>query len=377
MESSEARVDRNTLTRTEEKVRALFNHMGEGFAYHRIVLDNSGKPCDYVFLEINQAFEKLMGIKAKDFIGKRVTHVIPGIEKDTNDWIGKYGEVALTGKPANFESYSEALNRWYSVSAFSPARGFFAVIFSDVTERKRAEEDLQRYARELENANKELESFSYSVSHDLRAPLRRLDGFSDALLEDYSQKLDEQGKKWLQNIRSSSQHMARLIDDILGLSRVIRTELNITRVNLSEMAHSEAFRLQASEPARKVEFVIEPGLEAEADRDLLELVIQNLLGNAFKFTSKVRSALIEFGFVRQNGAEAFFVRDNGAGFDMKYVEKLFKPFQRLHRDNEYPGTGIGLATVERIVQRHGGKVWAEGKLNRGATFYFTIGQLIQ
>jgi PAS domain S-box-containing protein len=372
IESSGVRVDRNALNRSEEKLRALFSHMTEGFAYHRIVLDERGRPSDYVFLEVNEAFEKLLGFKAKDIIGKRVTHLLPGIEKDAIDWIGKYGKVALTGKPAHFDSYSEALKKWYAISAFSQSRGFFAVTFSDITERKLAEDSLKRYALELESANKELESFSYTVSHDLRAPLRSLDGYSEALLEDYAGKLDDQGKKWLRNIRSSSVHMGQLIEDILGLSRVVRAELKFTKVDLSEIAQSQAAVLLEREPERKVEFVIAPGLEAVGDKNLIELVLQNLLGNAFKFTSKSQSASIEFGLVRQNGDRVFFIRDNGSGFDMKYLDKLFKPFQRLHSDKEYAGTGIGLATVQRIIQRHGGRVWAEGQVNRGATFYFTL-----
>jgi PAS domain S-box-containing protein len=247
-----------------------------------------------------------------------------------------------------------------------------AAFVLDITRIKEAEEALRRYALDLESANKELESFSYTVSHDLRAPLRTLHGFSTALLEDYSEKLDDQGKKWLENLRTASLHMGRLIDDILRLSRVIRAEVKLETVNLSEIAQSQAEKLKETEPERKVEFVITPGLEAPGDSNLLNLVLQNLLGNAFKFTSRTRSARIEFGSIPQNGNTVYFVRDNGAGFDMRYAEKLFQPFQRLHSEKEYSGNGIGLATVLRIVQRHGGKVWAEGEVNRGATFYFTL-----
>jgi signal transduction histidine kinase len=242
----------------------------------------------------------------------------------------------------------------------------------EVEERKKAEQALQFYTKQLEVSNKELESFSYTVSHDLRAPLRSMDGFSKALLEDYAGNLDEQGKKWLENIRSSSQHMGRLIDDILALSRVVRTELKTEKVDLSELARSVAAKLEENEPARRIEFVIMPGIGGTCDHNLLNLVLQNLLGNAFKFTSGSPQASIEFGVNQQDGRKIYFVRDNGAGFDEKYSDKLFKPFQRLHSDKEYPGTGIGLVTVQRIIQRHGGEVWAKGEVNHGATFFFTL-----
>ena len=248
-------------------------------------------------------------------------------------------------------------------------------------ERLQAEKELQQRTVELETvnrdlaaANKELETFSYSVSHDLRAPLRSLDGFSQALLEDYAASLDEQGKKWLQSIRDASRHMGQLIDDILGLSRVIRTELKLTKVDLSQISRDIAEKLKNLEPERLVEFDIIPGAIVMGDSNLLGLVLQNLLGNAFKFTAKCPQARIEFGITRQNGSKVYFVRDNGAGFDMKYVDKLFKPFQRLHSEKEYPGTGIGLVTIQRIIQRHGGQVWAEGEENKGASFYFTLKQ---
>lgn len=665
IESSEARTTRNALIRSEEKLRSVFSHMGEGFAYHRIVLDQKGKPCDYVFLEVNDAFERLTGLNREAIIGRRVTEALPGIENDPTDWIGKYGKVALTGQPLNFENYSETLQKWYAVSAFSPHKGFFATIFRDITEgkvfenellkaksewertfdsvpdliallderhrvvranramsdrlgvapdqciglhcyqavhgtseapafcphsltcrdgqehvvevheprlggdflvsttpiynpegrligsvhvardisnlkkaeealrtnnerlrilseasalllssdtpesivqtianrvmahldcdcffnyvadektgklrlnayagipaevargielldygvaicgcvardgcriisedvqrnedtraalvrsfgvqayachplkignktigtlsfgarsrtsfteaeldlmktvadqvavameRKRAEEVLTRYTTELETANKELESFSYTVSHDLRAPLRSMDGYSQALLEDYAERLDEQGKKWLQNVRGSSQLMAQLIDDILGLSRVVRAEMKLQKVDLSEKARSIAERLRSTDPEREADFQIVPGIEATGDGNLLGIVLENLLGNAFKFTGKCEKARIQFGVSLKDGKRVYAVRDNGAGFDMKYVGKLFQPFYRLHSESDFPGTGIGLATVQRIVKRHGGEVWAEGEPGKGAVIYFTLGE---
>ena len=250
---------------------------------------------------------------------------------------------------------------------------------AEMEERKRVEEDIKqlnkdllRRAAELETSNKELESFSYTVSHDLRAPLRSIDGFSLAVLEDYADKLDEQGKVFLQSIRASSQKMARLIDDILGLSRVIRTELRMERFDLSATAESIMETLRNNEGGRTIRSQIMPCMEVVGDRNLLGLVLENLFGNAIKFTAHRKCAMIEFGFTESEGKRIYYVRDNGAGFDMTYVDKLFKPFQRLHTVEEFPGTGIGLASVQRIIHRHGGAVWAEGEVDKGATIYFTL-----
>jgi signal transduction histidine kinase len=225
---------------------------------------------------------------------------------------------------------------------------------------------------QLEVANKELESFSYSVSHDLRAPLRSIDGFSQALLEDYGDKLDDQGRSDLRRVRAATQRMAQLIDDMLDLSRVTRGEMHREAVNLSAIVKAVAQELAAAEPHRRVAFVIADGLRAEGDARLLRVLVENLLRNAWKFTAKHAAAKIEFGIDQNNGKPVYFVRDDGAGFDMAYAGKLFGAFQRLHAMTEFAGTGIGLATVQRIVHRHGGRVWAEGKVDQGATFYFTL-----
>ncbi len=242
----------------------------------------------------------------------------------------------------------------------------------DRTEQKVAEQKINKYAVALEGANRELESFSYSVAHDLRAPLRSIDGFSQALLEDCNDQLDDQGRKYLRFIRESAQHMAELIDDLLTLSRVTRSELHREPVDLSALALAAMTRLQRAQPGRKVAMVIREGLGAEGDPRLLAVVFDNLFGNAWKFTSKCEGGRIEFGASSNDGHPAYFVRDNGAGFDMAFASKLFGVFQRLHTAAEFEGTGVGLATVQRIVHRHGGRVWAEGEINRGATFYFTL-----
>jgi signal transduction histidine kinase len=226
--------------------------------------------------------------------------------------------------------------------------------------------------QELERKNRELEAFSYSVSHDLRAPLRSIDGFSQVLLEDQFDRLDADGQRHLQQVRKSAQRMGELIDDLLELSRVGRAELHRAEVDLSALAREVASELQRREPERALELVIQPGLHADADARLLRIVFENLLGNAWKFTRKVPSARIEVGRAGNGAGAALFVRDNGAGFAMSYADKLFRPFQRLHTEAEFPGTGIGLATIQRIIDRHGGRAWAEGEVGRGAAFYFTL-----
>ncbi len=243
----------------------------------------------------------------------------------------------------------------------------------DITERKRAEDELRRANAELDASNRELEAFSYSVSHDLRAPLRSMEGFSSALIEDYRDKLDEQGRRYLKHVQDASDLMARLIDDLLKLSRVTRGEMNREVVDLSDLARTTVAALEKAEPDRRVEVSIAPDITANGDRSLLRLALENLLGNAWKFTGKVASPRIEMGVTEHDGRQAYFVRDNGAGFDMAYADKLFQPFQRLHKASEYPGTGIGLATVQRIIRRHGGQVWVESEVGHGATFYFTLG----
>ncbi len=681
IESSEARTIKDALKRSEEKLQSLFHNMSEGFAYHKIILDDKGKPCDYVFLNVNEAFERLTGLKRENIIGKKVTEALPGIEKDAANWIGRYGKVALTERPGHFDIYSERLRKWYSVSAFCPHKGYFAVTFGDITERKQAEEairdafkeserrekevsallqasravlgqrefkdtartifdackgligaragyvallskdsienevlflepgglsctvdpglpmpvrglramayhkqevvydndfsrsgwmkympeghvtldnvlfapliisdkavgllglankpggftandarlaaafgelaavalqnsrllgslasseerfrslaetasdaiisadsegniffwnrsaesmfgyssaeaigrpltmimpgrlcehhkqgmerfvstgkkhvigrsveltglrkdgtefplelalskwntqqglfftgvirditerkwaeeeilrlneELKQHVIHLEAANKELESFSYSVSHDLRTPLRSINGFTQQILEDCFDKLDEGSKDAFRRISTASKRMGLLIDGLLNLCRLSRSGIACGKVDLSALARDIIENLKKAHPEREVEIVIAEGLLDEGDERLLYVLLQNLLGNAWKFTERVPKARLEFGARRIYGETLYFVRDNGAGFEMVYADKLFRPFQRLHDTTEFSGTGIGLATVQRIIHRHGGRVWAEGEVDKGATFYFTV-----
>jgi light-regulated signal transduction histidine kinase (bacteriophytochrome) len=267
-----------------------------------------------------------------------------------------------------------------SLSPSQTAQGMMVFCdIRDITREREVEqrieamnERLVRDNAELDSLNKELESFSYSVSHDLRAPLRAIDGFSQALLEDYADRLDAGGRDYLERVRNAAQRMGHLIDDLLKLARVTRSEVNRDSVDMGALAREIATGLQEGAPERAAEIRIADGLQAHADARLLRIALENLLGNAWKFTAQQAPARIELGETWQDGARAFFVRDNGVGFDMAYAGRLFGAFQRLHQDGQFPGTGIGLATVQRIIRRHGGRVWAEAEAGKGATFYFTI-----
>jgi light-regulated signal transduction histidine kinase (bacteriophytochrome) len=281
--------------------------------------------------------------------------------------------------PGSEESGDSWLPFFVLLSGLAVSFLLFGITFMLVRSRLRAEktsQDLEDANRELEATNRELEAFSYSVSHDLRAPLRSIDGFSQILLEDYAEELDEEGKGYLGRVRAASQRMGRLIDDLLGLSRVIRGAMRRKPVDLSSLALEVAEELKEANPERPVEFTAEKGLEVRGDARLLRVALENLIGNAWKFTHIKQKAKIEFGLdevlSREGGVPVYYVKDNGAGFEMAYADKLFGAFQRLHGANEFEGTGIGLATVQRIVHRHGGSIWAEGEVDRGATFYFTL-----
>ena len=249
---------------------------------------------------------------------------------------------------------------------------FVSAAIRDVTERKLAAQIIEQAKEAAETANHELEAFSYSVAHDLRAPLRAIDGFSVALLEDHSEQLDSEGQDYLKRVRESAQFMAQLIDNLLMLSRITQSELHRERVDLSRLARAAVARLKGAYPEGKIEIIIADELFADGDGRLLSIVLDNLLSNAWKFTAKLPKARIEFGRRREDGQLVYFVSDDGVGFDMAYSSKLFGVFQRLHTAHEFDGTGIGLATVQRIIRLHGGRIWAHGRVNQGATFYFTL-----
>src|SRR5437762_3409732 len=328
---------------------------------------------------VNKGGERLFGWQLAELSGEPLTVLIPERFRERHSrTLLRYGTAENARALANVELVAMhkdrrefpvelSLARWDD-----PAGVLFTAIIRDISERKRRDEELRAINAQLELTNQELETFSYSVSHDLRAPVRSIDGFSAILEQDYSDKLDERGRDCLHRVRAAAQRMFTLIDSLLILSRVTREEMRQDVVDLSAIARSIAADLHRTQPQRSVEFIIPPGLIAVGDGSLVRVALENLLGNAWKFTSRQPVPQIEFGAVAQAGANVFFVRDNGAGFDMMYADKLFGAFQRLHTTDEFPGTGIGLPTVQRIVRRHGGRIWAEGKPEGGATFYFTL-----
>jgi PAS domain S-box-containing protein len=368
------------LRESESKFRTLFETMNEGFSINEILCNEAGEPYDLRYLEVNPAFEIQTGLKAADVLGRTTLELFPGAEPI---WFERYGKVALTGEPAHFEAQFGPLGRWFEVNAYQTEPGRFAAVFFDTTERKRAQEELSRLNADLEkrvaertsqlaSVIKELEAFSYSVSHDLRAPLRSIDGFSQALLEDYGDQIPDEGRNYLDRVRAAAQRMALLIDDLLALSRVTRTPVARKPVDLSILAERILAELRLEQPDRIVSLSVTPNLVVNGDENLLQIALHNLLANAWKFTSKRQSARIEFGMQEGDDGRVYYVRDNGSGFDMNYVDKLFGAFQRLHSTDDFPGTGIGLATVQRILHKHGGKVWAVGEVDQGATFYFVL-----
>ena len=336
-------------------------------------------------LEVNEAYCRMSGYSAQELLAMRISDL--EVAETADDTAAHMQKVMAQGED-RFESRhrrkdGNILDIEVSVQYRPIDGGRFVAFIQDITERKRQDDALRHLNEALEQrieerthdlqlANAELEAFSYSVSHDLRAPLRAVEGFSSLLESEYAERLDERGKDYFRRLRGGASRMARLIDDLLDLSRISRQEMHRGPINLSALAREAAEELQAQEPERRVEWVIAPDLSAQGDSGLMRIVLQNLIGNAWKYSSKREFARIEFGAGRWNGSPAFFVRDNGEGFDMAGVDKLFGAFQRLHSVEEFPGSGIGLATVARVIRRHGGAVGAEGKVHEGATFYFTL-----
>jgi PAS domain S-box-containing protein len=324
---------------------------------------------------VNAQVERLFGYPREELEGQLVEMLVPEAARAVHPQ-RRAGYVAdpvarpmgagmqLTGRRRDGSTFPAEI----SLSAIDTDEGtLVTAAVRDVTDRLRQQDELQR-------ANKNLKAFTYSVAHDLRTPLRGLNGFSEALVEEYGEVLGETGRGYAGRIQAASEKMGTLIDELLHLSQVSSTGMNLVSVDLGAEVVAIALELQSGEPGRRVDFVIQRPVEARADRSLIQTVLRNLVDNAWKFTSGRDDASIEFATTTtaDDGVFCCYVRDNGAGFDPAYVHKLFQPFQRLHTTSEYPGTGIGLASVRQIVERHGGRVWAEGAVGEGATFYFTL-----
>jgi PAS domain S-box-containing protein len=375
--------------RTEEVLRQSeerFRLMIEGVKDYAIfMLDPDGRIATW-----NEGARRAKGYEASEIIGK---HFSIFYTKEAADSGHPMHELEVAVKEGRYEEEGWRVRKdgshfWANV-LITAVRGpsgellGFTKVTRDLTEKRAAQQALQKLAADLElrvqerteellAANRELEAFSYSVSHDLRAPLRGLDGFSKMLLASAAEKLNPEERDHLQRVRAAAQRMSQLIDDMLDFSRLSRAPLATEAIDLSALAEQIVADLRQADTAREVDVVIAPGLRAEGDPRLLRVVLENLLGNAWKFTRKQPEARIEMGRAVKDGRTTLFVRDNGAGFDMKYAGKLFMPFQRLHSSREFEGTGIGLATVNRIIQRHGGNVWAESAPEKGTTFTFTL-----
>ena len=373
------------LRESEARFSSLFENMQEGFAYCRMVIEED-QPRDFIYLHVNDAFERLTGLK--NVVGRRVTEVIPGIRDTDAELFEIYGRVTSSGQPEKFERYVQALKMWFSISVYCPGPEHFVAVFDVVTARKEAEEQLrqlnleleervQQRTAQLEAANKELEAFSYSVSHDLRAPLRAVDGFAGILAEDHASQLDQEGLRVVGVIRREATHMGQLISDLLAFSRAGRGPMRSVEIDLTFLARTIFDECTDGVAHRKIRLKLNPLLPARGDLSLIRQVLVNLLSNAIKYTGPRTEAEIELGSRVEGHENVYWIKDNGVGFDPKYAGKLFGIFQRLHSDEEFAGTGVGLALVQRIVHRHGGRVWAEGKLNEGAVFYFTLPNWIE
>ena len=333
---------------------------------------------DGVITSWNDSAERIYGFSAAEMVGKTMDVLIPPERRHDEAQIAERvlrGERIMHFETLRYRRDGSELVLSVTMSPIRDSGGAIvglATIGRDVTSIRELQADLVRAKEAAEAANRDLESFSYSVAHDLRAPLRALDGFSQALAEDYGEQLDDMGKKYLGYLRDSAQRMSVLIDDMLSLCRVTGRPLQRETLDVSALARAAIERLARAEPSRRVSVTIEDGLSAFADRALFSMVLDNLLGNAWKFTAKKSDARIELRQQQLERGRAFCVRDNGAGFDMSQIERLFGVFQRLHAASDFPGTGIGLATVQRVIRQHGGRVWAEGKVGEGASFFFAL-----
>ena len=366
------------LRESGERLHALFHNMEEGVVLHELVRDDQGRPANYVIVAVNPRFEVLAGLSAEAMVGKTANAVYG---TPSPPYMETFGAVAESGKPIHFETYFSPLLRHFSISVVPWGPDGFATIFTDVSERKRAEAEIRRLNAELERrvvertaqlemSNRDLESFSYTVSHDLRAPLRAINGFANMLVESDARRLSPDGLVLLDRVMANTHKMGELIDNILEYSRIGRARLAPAPTDLQRLVEDVVNELRPAYPASDV--VVHPLPRVSVDSTMMRQVFGNLIGNALKFSAKSSAPRIEIGCRASAAGTEFYVCDNGTGFDMKYADKLFGMFQRMHGANEFPGTGVGLAIVKRFIQKHGGQVSAEGVVDAGATLGFGL-----
>ena len=351
--------------------RALFRHMPIGWAYHRIILDDSGRPIDYEFLKVNKTFETFTGLQAAQILGKRVTEVIPGIQDAKPDLISLYGEVAINGGEQTFELYFEPFDRWYSVNVGSPGEGYFICVFNEITAKKRAEMELARTADTLARTNEELKQFTYVASHDLQEPLRMVASYTELLGKRYKGQLGEEADEFIHFAVDGARRMQQLINDLLFLSRMGRTNKLPAPVELTEICEEVLQALQLSIRDTGATITLGDLPAVLGDRSQMIQVFQNLVGNAIKFRGE-DPPQVAVSAQPEGDRWIISVKDNGIGIDADYLARIFGVFQRIHPRADYPGNGIGLAIVKKIVEQSGGTVKVESTLGQGTTFSFDL-----
>ncbi len=377
---SKRKMAEERLIQSEILYRNLFENLLTGFVYCKGIFE-SGQMVDFIFLNVNEEYELQTGFK--NVTGKHLSTVLPNLFSSDPEYARVLTRVALKGKSERFERFVERLNKWFTVSLYSPSNGYFVALIDNITEQKAAEqkvnrindeleERINRRTEELRKKNEEMEAFSYSVSHDLRAPLRGIIGFTTILEEEYSSKLDDEARRLTGIIKNNTQKMGTLIDGLLTFSRIGRGEINKTIIDTHQMVEQVILELKHRNERNTISWTIHPMPYIYGDTNTLHQVWANLLSNAVKYSAVRPNPKIEISSFEKDGQQVFVVRDNGVGFNESYGNKLFKVFQHLHSMNEYEGTGVGLAIVERIISRHGGKVWAEGRIDSGASFYFSL-----
>jgi PAS domain S-box-containing protein len=356
------------LLKSEQHYRSLFENMLDGFAYCKMIFDEQGRPIDFVYLEVNGAFERLTGLK--NVIGKKVTEVISGTKESYPELLEIYGRVALTGMPEKFEIDFKPLEAWFSISVYSTEREYFAAIFDNITDRKRAEDELKKRTEELASSNAELEQFVYIASHYLQEPLRTVSNFSQLLAKRYKGKLDAKADQSIGFIVDGTTRMQEMIDDLLEYSRVSTRTKSFEPTDCETVLDQALDNLKEAVEGSDPLVTHDPMPTVMADASQLVQLFQNLLSNAIKFRKE--KPRITVSAVQRGNEWLFSVKDNGIGIAPEFMDYIFKMFEREHANVEYPGTGVGLAICKKIVERHGGRIWVESEIGKGSTFYFTI-----